>query len=461
MKAVELRRRFLDEELGRFPRGEAEAAFRSILDRLIMERLLPFTRNQRDVIARRAARLMGQAGQVPPSLRADMAKGAWRARAAAASSLSRGGRALRAAGSLAADDAEDAKKPRPTFDADAARALATAIREVGTPGVVEAQARVTGDAAAALRHEDGGAHVWEKALAPLLREFAWNAESAGATRQEAALEALAAAAALTGRARHPEGDALPFLLGAASRGLLRQEKALAPETAAIRRLAEDLSARNEVRQRIWDGLDSMETRLLGAAVACAVFGKGTLRPRAPAAASAFDGTMLPEDWRERFASLTAAEAAEELGRLASDPRLDADARATAEFAAEAALAHPGARRVSFAEALGLADPEIRAARMRPGRLFRAAPRRGHAAQVLCRGKNGRLIRCRAVADADGALVGYLAFDPLSREYGGRPLFAAYALDGKRQGYAWADEPAHWRAGRPEQGFVSAPESIPV
>lgn len=468
MKGQALRRHLLDDEIARLSRVgrviDAEAGFRSILDRLTdKENLFTLTKSQKDRIAHRAARLALAAVTPPPSLRAALIKGSWRERGAAASTFARGGAAVRAIGSLRGADSASARRPHAAFDdLGVARTLATAIREIVTPGVAEAQARVAGDAASALRREDGGAQVWEKALSPLLREFVWNAESAGASRAAAALESLTAAAALTGRARQGSEDDLAFQLGSAAGTILRQETTPRPETKAAGRLAEDLAERNDARQRLWDGPDRDETRLLGAAAAFAAFGKGALRRRAGSfAAHASAGAMLQESWRERFALLTSTEAADELLRMAADPRLSDDGRAAAEFAAEAAAAHPGAAQVSFAEALGLDTPDVRREPMRSGRMFRAAPRGSSPARLLCRGKNGRLIRCRAVADARGALVGYLAFDPLSREYGGRPLFAAYGLDGRRQGYAWADEPMHWRAGAPEQGFVSAPESIPL
>ena len=464
MKAAELRRHLSDADLERLARASddarTEVGFRAILDRLAgEEKLFAFSKHLRDKIAYRAARLLHTPSPASPSVRAALAKGKWRARAAAASALLRSGRAVRSAGSLGI--AAASRRGHSRDGVEAARALATALRETAAPGVVEAQARLR-DASAALRLERGGRHVWEKAMTPLLSEFARNAGAAGASRQEAALEALAAAAVLTGRARQGDEDDLPFQLGAAARTLSHEKKEAARETSAARRLASDLAAQNAVRLGLWDDLDSGEIRLLGASCARAVFGKGEWRAGArPAPSMAFDGAMLPEEWRDRFAHLTAYEAAAELGRMAADPRMNDDDRTRAELAAETAAAHPGAGHVSFAEALGVAAAPMRLERLRPGKLFRASPRGKFPARLHCRGKHGRLLRCRAAADARGALVGYLSFDPFSREIGGRPLFAAYDLEGKRQGYAWADEPAYLRFGAPEQGFVSAPESIPL
>jgi hypothetical protein len=275
------------------------------------------------------------------------------------------------------------------------------------------------------------------------------------------LEALTTAAVLTGRTLQASEDELPFLLGSAARTLIRHSTSILPETREAMRLAEKISALNDVRQRMTGNLDVATTRLLGAAAALAVFGKGSLHLRTESTQHHFDVGMLPEAWKQRLAHLTAAAAAGELEYMSLDPRMNQEDSATAGFAAESAHAHLGATRVSFAEALGMETPDLHVDRLRQGRLFHAAPRGKRPARVLCRGKFGRLIRCRAVADAKGALVGYLAFDPLSREVGGRPLFAAYGLEGKREGYAWADEPSYWRAGRPEQGFTSVPESIPV
>ena len=106
-------------------------------------------------------------------------------------------------------------------------------------------------------------------------------------------------------------------------------------------------------------------------------------------------------------------------------------------------------------------PEARTGEFKPGmKVFRAVAG-DRRRPILCEGRNGRLVRCRAVAGPDGALVGYLAFDALSREFRGRPLYAAYAPDGSRYGYAWADERPVIRRGEPEQGFMTAPGRIPV
>ena len=104
---------------------------------------------------------------------------------------------------------------------------------------------------------------------------------------------------------------------------------------------------------------------------------------------------------------------------------------------------------------------MRQGAFRPGqRLARAAVRQPKAA-IICYGKRGRLLRCRAVTDDEGTLVGYQAFDTLSRELGGTPLYALYDATGRRYGYARAGEAVHVCAGEPEQGFFTAPDSIPV
>src|SRR5512135_31212 len=108
MKAAELRRHLSDADLEGLARAsgaaEAEAAFRAILDRLTdQEKIFSFTKNARDKIAYRAARLLHPSAHARPSVRAALAGGAWRARASAASAILRGAHAARSAGSLAAD----------------------------------------------------------------------------------------------------------------------------------------------------------------------------------------------------------------------------------------------------------------------------------------------------------------------------------------------------------------------
>ncbi len=470
MKASDLRRHLLDDELERLDlasdRAEAVSAFRSIVDRLAeTERRFALDRSARDKVAVRAASLLQASSPVPVSTRLAFLKGDWHGRAAAASALLHEGDALRCVGSLSVRAWRDGHGERRGLldGAEAARALATAFREVGSPGVLKAQEELRGSAAVALRHERGGSAVWERALRPLLREFAWNAQGIGKDRRDAALEAIKASAVLTGQARQGVRDDLPVLLGSAARASLSVRRSEVPAApSALNLLAEEMKARNRLRSEIFGVLEGDEDRLFGASAIGAVLSTAIVRRRSIRTSPApLLGLILPEAWVERFAHLTAADAAGELERLAVDPRLHRDAQVAAEFASGVVKAHPAVVRVSFAEALGLQPPPLRFDRLPIGRLFRAAPRGKRPARMLCRGKNGRLIRCRAVADTTGAMVGYVAFDPLSREYGGRPLFAAYGLDGQRQGYAWADETLYRWAGVPEQGFVSVPESIPL
>jgi hypothetical protein len=122
---------------------------------------------------------------------------------------------------------------------------------------------------------------------------------------------------------------------------------------------------------------------------------------------------------------------------------------------------PAAYAVSFSEALGMDHTDERNEEFKPGMKVYRAVMGNRRRPVMCEGKNGRTVRCRVVAGPSGAFVGYLAYDALSREFGGRPLYAAYALNGDRYGYAWADERPVIRSGQPEQGFKTALERIPV
>ncbi len=463
MNARELRRHFTDADLAALMH-DADAGFRALLDRLGREGTLPkFSKDVRDRIAVRSARLLAPTETFPAPLHAAAADAAWYRRGRAHAEWLAHAGCLRAAGSLAFHRQE--RKALPPVDLTdghaVAQALCVAIREITIPGISEAQSRLGGEAQVAFARERHGVAIWERALRPLLPEFARNARNHGLEREAAARASLVAAAALTGRAA--DRVALSHMLGAAASVLLKQGSipAVSRQTSAALRLAADAVSGNALRLSMYE-LTSGEARLLGAASACAAFGKGNLRFRESSAAPAwFSSELLPEAWKERYGHLTAAAVAAELHRHSADPRIDETERALAIGAAQLAGHRAGARRISFADALGFDPGPLRTAVFAPGRLFDAAPKGRWSAPRICRGKHGRSVRCRAVADASGALVGYLAFDPLSREFGGRPLFAAYGLDGRRAGYAWADEtPAYGRAGAPLQGFVTVPEALP-
>jgi len=431
---------------------------RALVDRLADRHAFEASPSQRAEIARRAdALLTSPAGEADARERKfDLAVADWKTRADAASRLSDGGAwtPWSVAGSLG-DAAELPPETR------LASAIAVAARETLVPGIAARQERLRGPADAALAHEKDGTRLWDLALQPLVSEFAGNARRHGADRRTAALQALSAAAHLKGRAMQgPTADA--FLLGAAASSLIREKTEDAEDGApsALEDLARLIAALNDARATMWDDGDAETTRLMGAAAASAAFGRGGIaRPRAGLTPDL--RAHLPVGLVERRAHLTALEAAEALAEEAADPRLDEDRRRRLETLADALGRHPAAHALSCAEALEMDPPEARAAELRPGMKVYRAVMDGRRRPIVCEGRNGRAVRSHPVAGHDGAFVGYLAFDALSREFGGRPLYAAYALDGARYGYAWAEGRPVIRRGMPEQGFMTAPERIPV
>lgn len=479
------------------PGSTPGASLRTLVDGLADRHLLfEASEAQRDAIARRAAAFLARkplGRDERHDLALDLAGPEWHVRARAAGSLTarEAWMPWTVTGSLAAEDgAAPADLPD---DARLAAAITVAARETLTPGLQAAFSRLE-PAAVALAHEKDGESVWDAACRPLVDIFAANTRACGSDRRAAALRALTAAAHLKGRAlsaakshgrENPRQAAMPFLLGAASGVLLRKDQAAdeSPHAAALKDLAEMTASLNDARAALWDGADPEATRLLGAAAAVAAFGRGCVtmpKTHVREPLTRHDITWPPA-WLGRLGHLTASSAAEALDEEASDPRREATYRRVAELLAERLQRHPAPQTVSFAEALGMDPPEIRSSEPRPWmRLFRAAPafakaspaaeamgdrpagkQQGVMRRFVCAGKRGRPVRCHAVADADGSLVGYLAFDAMSREFGGRPLSAIYALDGRRWGYAWADEPWVARRGDPGQAFRTAPERIPL
>lgn len=495
MTVAALRRGLTDRELDRVTRAQREtdlvSALRAIIDRLAdVSLLFEASDRQRDEISQRAAKMfmVAQASTQDSNLsKLHLAAGDRRARVRAAARLSREGHWTppNVIGSLIGKTAlpflcrgKKTEKMILSDGTEIARALLVAAREVIVPGITDAQERLLDSADAAMRNEVYGAGVWDVTVRPLISEFARNARSAGASRAASALRALAAAVQLRGSAlqeRASSDDEIAFQLGSAAAILLSAPVASSPSItrAALAGLAGSMTEMNAVRSSMWDGSDPDSTRLLGAAAAFSVFGKGSVDVPllVTGVEAAVDGEeivfprlalrlRLPEGWSERFAHLSAQAAAEILDDIAVDPRVDETARLSAEVLSDALKRHADPVHVSFADALGLPDAEFRAAALHPGaRVFSAVPRGKYRATAVCKGKHGRKVRCRAVADHDGALVGYLAFDPFSRELAGRPLYAAYALDGNRYGYAFADASPVIRRGEPEQGFTTAPISI--
>lgn len=95
------------------------------------------------------------------------------------------------------------------------------------------------------------------------------------------------------------------------------------------------------------------------------------------------------------------------------------------------------------------------------RLYEAVPHGPRPHTVMVSSARGLETPAVAMADGDGAHVGYAALDPLSRETHGRPLRAVYDLEGRRRGRLQEDE-AGWRflEGDPIGGFRNAPAHLP-
>lgn len=418
---------------------------------------------QRDRIARRADALLDSPALAVGEARDrkfDLASADWKTRADAAARLSSGGAwtSWTVAGSLG-----DAGPSGSDADARLASAILVAARETLLPGIAARQERLSGPAGAALAHEKDGARVWDDALWPLVAEFAGNARRSGADRRTAALQAMSAVAHLKGRAMQGFAVHDAFLLGAAASSLLREKDDEADDGApsAMEELARRVAELNDARGALWDDGDGETARRMGAAAAISAFGRGSVsapvsRPRGSSGIQAH----LPVDILGNRARLAASEAAEAMEEESSDPRLDEGRRRRLEAICDELRRHPAAHAVSCAEALGMEAPEAATAALQPGmKVYRTAPEGRRP--LVCAGRNGRTVRCRPVAGPDGASVGYLAFDALSREFKGRPLYAVYALDGSRYGYAWAEGRPVVRRGEPEQGFMTAPETIRV
>lgn len=463
MNAEAVRRLLANADLDRAVAAEDEAelvsALRSIVDRLAdRERFFEAGPKERERIAQLAVSFLDDRPvEDDAEARLRHARGEWRERARAAEVLIQSGSwtSPRLLGSLAPRLPRTALRGHEGADAAVASAVILALRETIAPGFTAQRE--------AFRRNDSFS-AWQKKWQALLGHIAGNARAHGATREGAALSALAAAAIANGEAlsANDAHRSLALMLGTAASCLLRAEVPDAQERAsALSALADALAEQNAARLGLWDGHETEDVRRLGAAAAAAALGRG--RVSAPSTARSGSPTVafrLPERWHEQFSHVAASDAADALERRASDPRATEAERLMAEALAETLRAHPNAEAVSFAEALGIEPAELRTDAFRPGEtLFRAVPRRRHPATVICYGKRGRALRCRAVANADGALVGYRAFDPLSRELGTKPLYALYGLDGRRYGYAWADHHAVVFLGTPKQGFASAPETV--
>lgn len=442
-----------------------KGSIRALVDRLAERHVFEATESQREDIALRSERFLASfsiEGEDARALKFDLATGPWRTRARAAARLSTESAWTNwnVIGSLSVLDSEE---PTGHDDARLASAILVAAHEALVPGVAARHAALQGPARAALAHEKDGVGHWDETAKPLVMEFAKNARANGADRRTAALKALCAAVHLKGQAMRASTAVDPFLVGAAASSLLdeKDERAEDGAPSALEELARAIASLNDARAVLWDDTDDETTRLLGAAAGFAAFGRGVISRPAAHAAGVSSAFTPSAGVLQRYARLTASEAAAALDDEAADPRLDAEDRRRLETLSETLRRHPSAHAVSYAEALGEDMPEACVSELRPGMKVYGAVMDGRRRPVIREGKNGRVVRCRAVAGPDGALVGYLAFDALCREFGGRPLYAAYALDGDRYGYAWADGRPVIRRGTPEQGFMTAPERISV
>jgi hypothetical protein len=176
---------------------------------------------------------------------------------------------------------------------------------------------------------------------------------------------------------------------------------------------------------------------------------------------ALDGSVavnLPDDIFARIKNLTPAAARRRLEELAvefaDDEDLSEALRGLAEALVPAANVHQ-----SLAEHLGFpADVSPQGPLAQGSRVYEAAPR--GAVPPVVSGKADRQVRVWAISDAAGRHVGYAAFDPLSREFRGRALWAVYDLEGQLVGRLEEDEGGlRYRAGLPPGGFVSVPTTI--
>lgn len=439
-----------------------QGSVRELVDRFAERHVFEATESQRAEIARRAEAFVSAASTdaAAHGWKSDLADADWKARATAASRLAEAGAWMpwSVAGSLGSSMAAAPGHD----DTRLASAIFVAARETLAVGLAERHERLRGSAGAALAHERDGAAHWDAAARPLISEFARNARAHGADRTSSALRALAAAVHVKGRALQAASTEDPFLIGSAAASLLRERSEASEDGApsALEELTQVIATLNDARTELWDDADMETSRRMGAAAAFAAFGRGTVSAPLPLAAGNPVAFMHPPaDVLDRYAILTASETAAALDDESADPRLDARRSRRLATLADALRRHPAAYAVSCAEALGAEASEARVAGLKPGmKVYRTVA--GRRRVFTCAGKNGRTVRCRAIA-ADGAHVGYLAYDALSREFGGRPLYAVYGPEGGRYGYAWADGRPIVRRGEPEQGFVTAPECIPV
>ncbi len=465
MNAEALRRALTDEDLERLLDARdvetTTRALRAIVDRLAdRERVFEATESERERAAVLAALLLSESSEeAAPDETLRAALGAWHEKAAVAEERMRRGAWTPAhlfGRVLAACTPKKKNEAVTRTDAAVSRALVVSLRETLLPGIADLQNELH---RLEYRHD-----AWEPTLRRLLGHYAGNARAVGASREEAALRTLAASAVRKGELMCAVGShrALALALGAAATVVLkRPDTEEQPHAAALRALVHGVARENDARSALWENGAAEDARMFGAAAALAAFGNGRVSP--PLSLTPRGSTVsfrLPEAWHERFSHVAAADAADALAAHANDPRVSEAEKIMAESLSETLRAHPSADRVSFSDALDIAPAVMRTGAFQPGSpLYRASTRGAVPTAIFCAGKRGRPLRCRAVASTDGTVVGYRAFDLLSRELGGRPVYALYDLEGQRYGYAWTEDGAVVRSGTPPQGFMTAPETI--
>jgi hypothetical protein len=258
-----------------------------LVDHLAAHHVFEVSEAQRAEIAERADAMAASSSfsaDDASDLKFDLYAGDWKTRAEASARLSASGTwtPWHVAGSLASG-ADASRHENGMDDAGLATAIAIAARETLSPGLAARQAQLKGAAKFALQNEKDGAGFWDKALRPLVSEFAVNARTHGVNRRSAALRALAAATHLKGEAMDSSRGKDAFLLGSAAACLLRAEPADGTDGdgSIMKALARDVAAFNEVRAGMWDESDLEMARLLGAAAIIAVFGRGALSEPKP------------------------------------------------------------------------------------------------------------------------------------------------------------------------------------
>lgn len=89
-------------------------------------------------------------------------------------------------------------------------------------------------------------------------------------------------------------------------------------------------------------------------------------------------------------------------------------------------------------------------------VYDAAPVGEYPPTIVCKGKAGRPLHCRALVNGRGHLVGYRAYDTLSREFTQEPLHIVYDLGGRRRGYV---EEGRYVDGLRKRHIMTAPETL--